>query len=323
MLDKKVSRQDLTDAAEKYKNWGKWGPDDEIGTLNFTSPLDIVAACLLVKKGKVISMALNFDNTGPQGAKSTYPAMGRINPVHTMLRTGTDAYSGVLDSRGIRAADDMVVMPLQCGTQWDGLGHVFYEDYMWNGYDCREVTSAGAQKCGIEKTKSKMVGRGVLLDVAKFKGSDTLEDGYAITCQDLYETADSQEIKVKTGDFVIVRTGQMEAKIDAGSWDGYPGGDAPGFSFETLEWIQDTELAGLASDTWGCEVRPNESEPGINQPWHWITIPIMGMTMGEIFYLRDIAEDCADDGTYEFLFVAPALPITGAVGSPINPLAIK
>ncbi|MEK9677129.1 MAG: cyclase family protein [Rhodospirillaceae bacterium] len=323
MLDKKVSRQDLTDAAEKYKNWGKWGPDDEIGTLNFTSPEDIVAACQLVKKGKVISMALNFDNTGPQGAKSTYPAMGRINPVHTMLRTGTDAYSGVLDSRGIRAADDMVVMPLQCGTQWDGLGHVFYEDYMWNGYDCREVTSAGAQKCGIEKTKSKMVGRGVLLDVAKFKGSDTLEDGYAITCQDLYETADSQEIKVKTGDFVIVRTGQMEAKIDAGSWDGYPGGDAPGFSFETLEWIQDTELAGLASDTWGCEVRPNESEPGINQPWHWITIPIMGMTMGEIFYLRDIAEDCADDGTYEFLFVAPALPITGAVGSPINPLAIK
>jgi hypothetical protein len=255
MLDKKVSRQDLTDAAEKYKNWGKWGPDDEIGTLNFTSPEDIVAACQLVKKGKVISMALNFDNTGPQGAKSTYPAMGRINPVHTMLRTGTDAYSGVLDSRGIRAADDMVVMPLQCGTQWDGLGHVFYEDYMWNGYDCREVTSAGAQKCGIEKTKSKMVGRGVLLDVAKFKGSDTLEDGYAITCQDLYETADSQEIKVKTGDFVIVRTGQMEAKIDAGSWDGYPGGDAPGFSFETLEWIQDTELAGLASDTWGCEVR--------------------------------------------------------------------
>ena len=82
-----------------------------------------------------------------------------------MLRTGTDAYSGVLDKRGIRAADDMVMMPLQCGTQWDGLGHVFYENNMWNGYDCREVSSSGAQKCGIEKTKAKMVGRGVLLDV--------------------------------------------------------------------------------------------------------------------------------------------------------------
>ena len=95
------------------------------------------------------------------------------------------------------------------------------------------------------------------------------------------------------------------------------------FSFETLEWIQDKQIAGLASDTWGCEVRPNESEEGINQPWHWITIPIMGLTMGEIFYLKELAEDCSEDSTYEFMFVAPALPITGAVGSPINPLAIK
>src|SRR5258708_1817461 len=287
MPGRKLTRQDLRDAAEKYKNWGKWGPKDEIGTLNHTQPEDIVVAARLVKKGKVISLALNFDNNGPQGAKSKYPAMGRINPVHTMLRTGTDAYSGVLDHRGIRAADDMVVMPLQCGTQWDGLGHVFYENSMWNGYDCREVTSSGAQKCGIDKT------------------------------------AEVQGVKMKRGDFVVVRTGQMEAKLDAGSWDGYPGGDAPGFAFETLEWIQRTELAALASDTWGCEVRPNETEVGINQPWHWITIPIMGMTMGEIFYVKELAEDCAADKVYEFLFVAPAIPITGAVGSPTNPLAIK
>ena len=102
-----------------------------------------------------------------------------------------------------------------------------------------------------------------------------------------------------------------------------PRGDAPGFAFETLAWVQRTQLAALASDTWGCEVRPNETEPGINQPWHWITIPIMGMTMGEIFNVKELAEDCAADGVYEYRFVAPALPITGAVGSPVNPLAIK
>jgi kynurenine formamidase len=322
-MSRKINRQDMREAAEKYKNWGKWGPKDEIGTLNHTTAEDIVAAAKLVRKGKVISLALNFDHTGPQGAKSKYPAMGRTNPIHTMLRTGTDAYSGVLDHRGIRAADDMVVMPLQCGTQWDGLGHVFYENYMWNGYDCREVTSNGAQKCGIEKTKNRMVGRGVFLDVARALGKKWLDDGYAITCADLDRTAEVQGVKMKRGDFVIVRTGQMEAKLEAGSWDGYPGGDAPGFSFETLEWIKRTELAALASDTWGCEVRPNESEQGINQPWHWITIPIMGMTMGEIFYVKDLAEDCAADKVYEFLFVAPAIPITGAVGSPTNPLAIK
>jgi len=320
---RKLTRQDLREAAEKFKNWGRWGPNDEIGTLNHTQPEDIVAAARLVRKGRVISLALNFDQHGPQGAKSKYPSLGRINPLHTMLRTGTDAYSGVLDHRGIRAADDMVVMPLQCGTQWDGLGHVFYENYMWNGYDCREVTSNGAQKCGIEKTKSRMVGRGVLLDVPRALGMDILPDGYAITSSDLDKTASFQKVELKRGDFIVVRTGQMEAKLAAGSWDGYPGGDAPGFSFETLEWIQRTRLAALASDTWGCEVRPNETEPGINQPWHWITIPIMGMTMGEIFYVAELAKDCAEDGVYEFMFVAPALPITGAVGSPTNPLAIK
>src|ERR1044072_7089291 len=107
MSSRKLTRQDLRDAAEKYKNWGKWGPDDEIGTLNYTQPEDIVAAARLVRKGKVISLALNFDQFGPQGAKSKYPTMGRINPVHTMLRTGTDAHSGVLEKRGICAPGDM------------------------------------------------------------------------------------------------------------------------------------------------------------------------------------------------------------------------
>jgi len=322
-MARKFTRQDLRDAAEKYKNWGKWGANDEIGTLNYTTPDDIIAAARLVRQGKVISLALNFDQHGPQGAKSAYPALGRINPLHVMLRTGTDAYAGVLDHRGIRAADDMVVMPLQCGTQWDGLGHVFYENFMWNGYDCREVTSFGAQKCGIEKTKNKMVGRGVFLDVARALGKGALEDGYAVTSADLEQTRKAQGVSVKRGDYVIVRTGQMERCLAAMSWDGYPGGDAPGFSFETLEWIHRTEIAAIASDTWGCEVRPNETEAGINQPWHWITIPIMGITMGEIFYLAELAQDCARDRVYEFMFVAPAIPITGAVGSPTNPLAIK
>src|SRR5262249_23430918 len=189
MQARKLTRQDLREAAEKFKTGGRWGPHAEIGTLNFTQPEDIVAAARLVRKGKVISLALNFDQHGPQGAKSTYPAMGRINPVHTMLRTGTDAYSGVLDHRGSRRAAHMVVRPLPCGPRWEGLGHVFYENNMWNGYDCREVTTAGAQKCGIEKTKNRMVGRGVFLDVPRALGMDVLPDGHAITTAELDLTA--------------------------------------------------------------------------------------------------------------------------------------
>src|ERR1700722_18538336 len=132
MEAKKVTGDDLREAAEKYKNWGKWGPDHEIGTLNYTQADDIVAAARLVRKGKVISLALPYDNRGPQGGKSDYPALGRFNPIHVMLRTGTDAYSGVLDDRKIRAADDILIMPTQCGTQWDAISHVFYGNHMWN-----------------------------------------------------------------------------------------------------------------------------------------------------------------------------------------------
>ena len=132
----------------------------------------------------------------------------------------------------------------------------------------------------------------------------------------------AQGVAIKRGDFVIVRTGQMEQRLQAGEWGGYAGGEAPGLAFETCEWIQKKEIAAICTDTWGCEVRPNETDDA-SQPWHWIVIPMMGLTMGEIFYLKDLADDCAADKVYEFFFCGPPLPITRAVGSPINPQAIK
>jgi kynurenine formamidase len=320
--NRRLTRKDVHKAAQRYKNWGRWGKDDEIGTLNFTTASDIVAAARLVTKGRVISLALNYDERGPQGGKTKYPALGRFNPIHVMTRTGTDAYSGVLDHRKIRGTDDLVIMGLQTGTQWDGLGHILYYDHMWNGYDCRNVTSGGAQKAGIEKTREKMVGRGVLLDVARAMGKKWLPDGFAITGEMLDHTERKHGVQVRRGDYLMVRTGHIERCLQSKSWDGYPGGDAPGLAFESVDWIHKREIAGIATDTWGAEVRPNESED-TNQPWHWITIPIMGLTVGEIFDFTALAKDCAEDQRYEFLFVAPALPITGAVGSPVNPLAIK
>ncbi len=319
---RKLTMADIRAAAERLKNWGRWGAEDEIGTLNFTRPEDVVAAARLVRKGKVMSLALAYDSKGPQGGKSNYPPLGRFNPIHVMTRTGTDAYSGVLDHRKIRAADDILILPLQSGTQWDGLGHIFYGDHMWNGYDCRTVTSAGAQKCGIEQTRERMVGRGVLLDIARLLGREHLPDGFIITNAMLDEAERRFKVELRRGDFLLVRTGQMEAKMAAANWDGYSGGDAPGLGFETLDWLHAKEVAAVATDTWGVEVRPNETDEA-TQPWHWIAIPMMGLSLGEIFYLAELAKDCAADGRYEFMFVAPALPVTGAVGSPVNPLAIK
>jgi kynurenine formamidase len=317
-LDRGLTRADVEAMAERVSNWGKWGPDDELGTLNYVSSEELKAAAALVRKGKAISLGLDFNLFGPQ----TTGWGGRFNPIHTMIATGTDAVAGVQDAGGVRYADDMVSMPLQCGTQWDALGHVFYGDKMWNGYDARLVDSAGAKKNGIEKTRSRMMGRGVLLDIARFKGGDYLCDGYGISNSDLDACARHQKVEIRRGDFVIVRTGQMEERLARGDWDKYAGGDAPGLRFETAAWIHERQIAAICADTWGCEVRPGEVQE-TNQPWHWVVIPKIGITMGEIFNLKELADDCLEDGVYEFLFCAPPLPITGAVGSPINPMALK
>jgi len=314
----KITLKDIHAAAGRLTNWGRWGPEDEAGTLNNVSAQDIINAARLIRKGKSFSLALNFDNRGPQSGLWG----NRFNPIHTMLATGVDAAAGRQEAIGIRYADDMVTMPLQCGTQWDALGHIFFGEKMWNGYDAKLVDCNGAQKNGIEKVKDKMVGRGVLLDVARAKGVESLEDGYGISNAELDQCAAAQGVEIRKGDFVIVRTGHMERCLKSGQWGGYAGGDSPGLRFETADWIRRKDIAAICADTWGCEVRPNESTEA-SQPWHWVVIPMIGISMGEIFYLKDLAEDCAQDRVYEFFFCAPPLPITKAVGSPVNPIAIK
>ena len=166
-MAKRYSRQDVLKKAEALKNWGKWGPDDEVGVLNYITPEDIVNAARLVKKGKVFRLGLELDENGPQ--RGIFG--GRWNPMHQMLATGTDAVAGKHDvTPGLRYADDAINLPTQAATQWDALAHVFLVDKMWNGYPATLVDSRGAHRNGIEKFANKMVGRGVLLDVARWKG---------------------------------------------------------------------------------------------------------------------------------------------------------
>jgi kynurenine formamidase len=314
-----VGKRAIAEATEKLRNWGRWGKDDQIGTLNHIRPEDIVAAARLIRNGKIFALGIPLDRTGPQ----TGLFGGRWNPIHTMLATGTDAVAGRQDVvPGIRYADDAINMPVQAATHWDSLGHIFYEEKMYNGHDAREVDSNGLGKLGIEHARNKMVGRGILLDIPRFKNMDWLPDGYGISNDELDACAKAQNVTVRRGDFVIVRTGQMERCLSEKQWGGYAGGDAPGVKFENCYWCQDKEIAAICTDTWGVEVRPNETRDA-NQPWHWVVIPAMGLTMGEMFHLKELAADCAADKVYEFFFCGPPLVITGGTGSPINPQAIK
>jgi kynurenine formamidase len=273
----------------------------------------------LIRTGKVFALGMPLDRHGPQNGLFG----GRWNPIHTMLATGPDAVAGRYDKTpGIRYCDDAINMPVQAATHWDAIGHIFYDDRMYNGFDAREADCNGLGKLGIEHTKSRMVGRGVLIDIARFRGVDWLKDGEGISNDELDTCAKEANVEIRRGDFVILRTGQMERCLAEGNWGAYAGGDAPGVNFENCYWCQDKQIAAICSDTWGVEVRPNETGE-VNQPWHWVVIPAMGLTMGEMFYLKELAEDCDADGIYEFFFCGAPLIITGGTGSPINPQAIK
>jgi kynurenine formamidase len=316
----KFDRQTIYETAKKLSNWGRWGKDDQIGTLNNIEPSDIISAAKLIQRGKVFSLGLSLKEPIQSGLFG-----GRWNPIHQMLATGTDAVVGKQDRDGksyLRYADDAINMPCQASTQWDALCHIFLDDKMYNGYPATDVSVQGASNLGIEHVRDKMVGRGVLLDIARFKSMNSLEDGYAITNEDLNKCAAFQGVEIKKGDFVIIRTGHQERCLEKGDWSGYAGGDAPGLAFETAHWIKSKNIAAICTDTWGCEVRPNETDEA-NQPWHWVVIPAIGISMGEIFYVKELAEDCAEDKVYEFFFVAPPMHMPGAAGSPINPQAIK
>src|SRR5579884_2938717 len=187
----------LRELAARVSNWGRWGADDERGTVNFITPEVVRRGAACVRRGQVFSLGLPLGADGPQIGTG-----GRFNPIHLMSAIGAGIPH---DPEGFRYNDDVVTMPLQCATQWDGLAHVYYGEKLYNAFPASTVTAAGAARHAM----------------------------------------------------------------------------------------------------------------------HQLAIRDMGLTLGEMFVLDALADDCAADGVWEFLFAAPPLRVTGGVGSPLNPLAVK
>jgi kynurenine formamidase len=306
----------ISATSERVSNWGRWGDADVLGTLNFIDGAKRRAASRVIRSGKTVSLSIEYSLEGPQDGN-----LGRFNPVHTMTLTGDSSRSF---PHGIGAADDLLVMPMQAATHWDGLGHIFDHGIAWNGRRASDVVSAdGDVVTGIERVTHAFASRAVLLDAGRAIGDGELPDGYAITTEHLRQmiAAQGETALVGRGDIVLLRTGQL-SRCRRDGWGQYAGGPAPGMSFETIDWIHDTEIAAIATDTWGAEVRPNEF-PDAFQPWHQVVIPHLGLYVGEMFDLDMLAEVCAADGNYDCLLVAAPLAVKGGVGAPVNPVAVR
>src|SRR4051794_17714579 len=249
-LDRTDPEGAIAAAAKRCSNWGRWGAEDVHGTLNFLTEDKRVEGAALVRRGVSFSLAQSFDMDGPQKGWRR-----RTNPVHTMLDTGTDAERGVQGfPHGLGGADDVIAMPLQASTQWDGLGHIFDHGNAWNGRRAGDVvTSLGDSVTGIETVAALIAGRGVLLDVGRVIGADgELPDGFAITAEHLTATiaAQGESSRVGRGDLLLVRTGRLtRARHDIAEgrgWGDYAGGGSPRPSFPPARPPHRTPVARLA-----------------------------------------------------------------------------
>lgn len=307
-------RERVAAIAARVRNWGRWGPEDELGTVNLVTPAVVRAAAACARSGKVFSLALPLGSDGPQIGQG-----GRVNPLHLMTALGQPMSA---DPEGLRYADDFIMMPLQCATQWDALAHVHAGGQLYNGFSAATITAAGAARNGIDKLARRgLVSRGVLLDIARLHGLDRLEPGRVIGPEDLEAAERAQGVRVGTGDALLVRTGHLQVFTRERDAVGYMKA-MPGLGVACVEWLHAREVAAVAADTNMVEVWPPE-DPAVMLPVHLLCLREMGMPLGEMFDLEALAADCAADGQWTFLFSAPPLPVTGGVGSPVNPLAVK
>jgi kynurenine formamidase len=224
---------------------------------------------------------------------------------------------------GLHYADDKINAFLQGSTQYDALGHLWYDGKIWNGYDAR-TTVGGLSKASVVPIAERgVVGRGILLDIARWRGKNTLDKGETFTHEDLMACAEAQGTKIEKRDILIIRTNFLQLFHDQGDAF-YEGFNEPGlvYSPELVQWFQDMEIPNLATDTIANEVTYDPNN-GVALPLHCALMRNLGVTLTEICDLEKLAAHCAEDGQYTFFYAAAPLKVSLAAGSPVNPMVIK
>ena len=283
---------------EHVTNWGRWGPEDQLGTANLVTPETIRLAAGLIHTGKTYSLSVPLETGG-----AIWP------PRHKPWRT--TVFGGGHPGRS--SAGDMLVMHSHSGTHIDALCHIWYDGHLYNGFDAGEhVSSYGVKRNSIDNLPC-IVGRGVLLDIARLKGVEHLDLGEPISADDLDRCAAAQSVDVRAGDIVLVRTGWMRLMaIDRALFDR----GEPGIDETTLPWLKDHDVLAVGADNYAVEAL--DHMPPADLPVHRIGIRDLGLYLIENLDLESLA---ADEAYESFLVIAP-LRLTGGAGSPINPIAI-
>jgi kynurenine formamidase len=295
---------------ESVKNWGRWGDDDEAGALNLITPAKRVEAAAAVVSGEVVSCSL------PLAVK---PAADNPHPaLHMMVRGGDDC---LLPGVGFEMTSDFVGVAFHgmATSHIDALCHVFVDGQMYNGFAGTEVRSTGARRGSIMCASDGVVSRGVLLDIPRSMGVESLEKTHLITLTELEACVAAQGVAVTEGDILLVATGRDALRTAEGAWNPWQG--LAGLHPECIPWLHDRGVAVLGADG-VSDGLPGLGVEGWFMPVHQCALVAMGVHLLDNLRLDRLSAACAANERWEFQFTVAPLHVDGGTGSPVSPIAV-
>jgi kynurenine formamidase len=300
---KALTKADIDRMMTELSNWGRWGKEDQLGTLNLITPAKRKQAAALVKEG--VSVSLAHDVEKERAADNTNPFQ------HTMILTGANSGSQFsLDAYSVNYHG-------YAHTHLDALCHMFYQGKMYNGFSQKEVTQKGAGRNSIHNLKQGIFTRGILIDVARLKGVPYLEPETPIYAEDLEAWEKKAGIKVSSGDVIFIRTGRWARRAAVGPWD--VSKHSAGLHASCARWLKQRGVAILGSDA-ASDVVPSLVE-GVTLPIHQLVLVALGVHIFDNCDLEALSEATARRNRWEFLLTAAPLAVPGGTGSPLNPIA--
>jgi kynurenine formamidase len=307
--------------ADAPSNWGRWGDSDEVGSLNFLTNQEVLRGVRAVRSGKVFTCGEVIGN--PEGD----PLFPGRTPVKIETTVDKSSYvRGDMSSLpgGVEFTDDRIEMALQGSTQFDALGHVWFDDKMWNGYPASDSDGGLKRASVLPLAQRGVVGRGVLLDMAAYRGKPYLEKGDLLGLEDLLGCAEKQGVVIEKHDILCLRIGFLQLLHVQGPEKFYEDFLEPGLTYspELVNWFHRMEIPCLATDTLSNETN---IDPAVNVqiPLHCALMRNLGIAFNEVCNFENLAKDCHADGQWDFLYAAAPLKVAEATGAPVNVLAIK
>lgn len=297
-------------------NWGRWGDDDRIGTLNLITDEARVAAASTIRTGRAVSLSRPIDPLDPDPLDSGFASVQRFMSLNEVAdHVGRQLrYEAVTEYVGIAAHGS--------NTHVDGLAHYSWEGKNYNGFAKADTNSLyGAQSLSMEQAEHGFITRGVLLDIAALHGVAWLERGHAVTPDELRAAERRQGVTVRSGDAVIVRTGNAEAILSEG-----PDGDGlsavqSGLHASCLPFLRERDVAVLGND--GVQdVQPSGFGVDFIRPIHTVALVALGLWLIDNMNLTELAQTCREENRWEFFFAALPWRMKGVTSSASNPVAV-